>query len=114
VFGIDYNFAKDALYVGTNYKNQGKIRIYTISSNMAEKLFEILVPTNDSFLVYPFAQKIYQSSGYQISYDDKKPDHEAIIFYDENYLEASKWKLGSSELNTFYYDKKLNMIVVDK
>ena len=81
---------------------------------MAEKLFEILVPTNDSFLVYPFAQKIYQSSGYQISYDDKKPDHEARIFYDENYVEASKWKLGSSELNTFYYDKKLNMIVVDK
>jgi hypothetical protein len=52
-FDIDYDLQMDRLYIGTSYKEQGKIRIYSISSSMADKFYEIKVPTTKKFRAYP-------------------------------------------------------------
>lgn len=114
VFGIDYNLQIDRLYIGTGYKQQGKIRIYSISSNMAEKLYEIKVPSISGFLVYPYAQKIYLKSGHLIDLTNHQTDKGYSIEAGESYKQAAEWKLGSSELNSYSHDLQNNRISIDK
>lgn len=56
------------------------IRIYKLSSTLAEKFYDIMVPEPCDFLVYPNDKTIYLQSGHTVRYDLIPADKNSVKF----------------------------------
>ena len=104
VVNIDYSFLQDRIYIGTQYKDKGMIRIYSLSSTLAKKYYDILVPKACHFLVYPNDKTIYLKSGHVVRYDlpgENKDDPTFHLIEDHMATPASEWKLGNTENSSY-------------